>query len=142
MPMVIADAGHEAGPRLIDYAAQRGARALLMEAGWHWEPETVTRMEQTARRLLMLTGVTPGVAPPVPAPRFAQVTHRVTARSVDFAFVQAWRGGAVIPKAGTLLAMDGEAQVRTPHADCLLVMPMLLSQPGQTAVRLARLDPV
>jgi predicted deacylase len=139
-PMVIADHGHEAGQRLIDYAATRGRRSLILEGGWHWEPETVARMDQAVRRLLALTGVVPAEVPPLPAPRFARVTQRVTVRSADFAFVQPWRGGTVIPEAGTLIAMDGEEEVRTPHADCLLVMPMLLAQPGQTAVRLARLE--
>ncbi|TCH98805.1 peptidase M14 [Roseococcus sp. SYP-B2431] len=140
-PMVVADQGHEAGWRLIDYAATRGRRSLILEGGWHWEPETVARMDQAARRLLSLTGVVPGEAPPLPAPRLARVTQRVTARSPDFAFVQPWRGGTVIPQAGTLIAMDGAEEVRTPHADCLLVMPMLIPQPGQTAVRLARIAP-
>lgn len=139
-PMVVADQGHEAGQRLIDYAATRGRRSLILEGGWHWEPETAARMEQAARRLLALTGVVPGEAPPLPAPRLARVTQRVTARSPDFAFVQSWRGGAVVAEAGTLIAMDGEEEVRTPHDDCLLVMPMLLAQPGQTAVRLARIE--
>jgi len=140
-PLVVADPGHEAGQRLIDYTATRGRPSLLLEGGWHWEPETVARMEQAVRRLLALTGVVPGEVPTLPAPRFARVTQRVTARSPDFAFVQPWRGGVVIPEAGTLIAMDGEEEVRTPHADCLLVMPMLLAHPGQTAVRLARIEP-
>ena len=45
----------------------------------------------------------------------------------------------MIPRRGTLIARDGDAEIRTPHADCMLVMPNLLPQPGQTAVRLARL---
>lgn len=139
-PMIVADQGHEAGQRLIDYAATRGRRSLILEGGWHWEPETVARMEQVARRLLALTGVVPGEVPPQPAPRLARVTHRVTARRPDFTFVQPWRGGTVIREAGTLIAMDGAEEVRTPHDDCLLVMPMLLAQPGQTAVRLAKIE--
>lgn len=143
--LIVTDPGHEAGQRLIDYVAARGRQGLLLEGGWHWEPETAMRMERTARRLLALTGLVPGKAPrpmvPRPlGPRFARVTQRVTARSADFAFVRPWRGGTVIPEAGTLIAMDGEEEVRTPHADCLMVMPMLLTQPGQTAVRLAQVE--
>jgi len=139
-PLVIADQGHEAGQRLIDYAATRGRRSLILEGGWHWEPETVANMEHAARRLLALTGLVPGTVAPLPQPRFARVTQRVTARSPDFSFVQPWRGGIVIPEAGTLIALDGQEEVRTPHSECLLVMPMLLPQPGQTAVRLARIE--
>lgn len=138
--LTVTDPGHEAGQRLIDFTAARGHHGLLLEGGWHWEPETATRMEQVARRLLALTGLVPGQAPPKPTPRLARVTQSVTARSKDFTFVRPWRGGTLVPEAGTLIAMDGEAEIRTPHADCLLVMPMLLAQPGQTAVRLARIE--
>ncbi len=34
--------------------------------------------------------------------------------------------------------MDGAAEIRTPHDDCLLVMPSLRPSRGHTAVRLAR----
>ena len=37
-----------------------------------------------------------------------------------------------------LQPLDGEEEIRTPHDDCLLVMPSLRAMPGQTAVRLAR----
>ena len=38
----------------------------------------------------------------------------------------------------TLIAMDGTVEIRTPHDDCLLVMPSLRPSRGHTAVRLAR----
>ncbi len=137
-PLVVSDPGHEAGRRLIDYAAQVGRRGVLLEAGHHWERETVSLMERVARRMLMLCGVLPGAPPAVsPAPRLARVTRAVTARGVDFAFSQPVRGGDVIARAGTLIARDGEIEIRTPHDDCLLVMPSLRTAPGLTAVRLA-----
>ena len=143
-PLVVADMGHVAGCRLIDYGPfgqpGSGRRGLLLEAGWHWEEATVGRMEQATRRLLHETGVLPG-APPAPQPtppRQARVTHTITARTPDFTFTRPWRGGEVVPRAGTLIATDGAAEIRTPHADCLLVLPSLLTQAGHTAVRLAR----
>jgi len=63
----------------------------------------------------------------------------VTAGTSHFVFVDAFRGGDVIPRRGTLIAMDGAAEIRTPHDDCLLVMPSLRPSRGHTAVRLARL---
>ena len=62
----------------------------------------------------------------------------VTAMTSSFAFVQSWRGGDVIPRRNTLIALDGETEVRTPYDDCLLVMPSLRPSRGHTAVRLAR----
>jgi len=141
--LVVADQGHEAGRRLIDYGLfavpGSGRRGVLLEGGWHWEAETVSRMEGVARRILAVTGILPG-APLVRAPsRFAQVTHTITARSRDFAFTENWRGGAVIAHGGTLIATDGAEEIRTPYDDCMLVMPSLVPSPGLTAVRLARL---
>jgi hypothetical protein len=66
------------------------------------------------------------------------VTRTVTARSAGFTFLRPFRGGHVVPARNTLIALDGEEEVRTPHDDCLLVMPSLRTMPGQTAVRLAR----
>ena len=144
-PLVVSDHGHIAGRRLIDYGPfgvpGSGRRGVLLEGGWHWEGQTVERMEQAVRRLLALTGVVPGPLDPVPeVPRRAQVTRTITARTADFTFTRPWRGGEVVPHAGTLLAMDGGREVRTDHDDCLLIMPSLLTQPGHTAVRLARYD--
>lgn len=62
----------------------------------------------------------------------------VTAATAGFAFVQPYRGGEVIALRNTLIAMDGAAEIRTPHDDCLLVMPSLRPSRGHTAVRLAR----
>lgn len=140
-PLVVADSGHEAGRRMIEYGPfgvpRSGRRGLLLEAGWHWEAATAALMEQAARRLLALMGLVAAPAPALAPPRFARVTRTITARSRGFAFTQPWRGGEVVPRAGTLLALDGEEEIRTPHDDCLLVMPNLLPQQGQTALRLA-----
>ncbi len=66
----------------------------------------------------------------------------VTAATSSFAFVQAFRGGDVLPRGNTLIAMDGTAEIRTPHDDCLMVMPSLRPSRGHTAVRLARFSAV
>jgi predicted deacylase len=148
-PLVVADDGHAAGLRMIDYAPfadPAGTRtALLLEAGAHWETVTVATMEASAARLLHLAGTVAEddrlLAPPAalpPASRLARVTRTVTAQTVGFAFLRPFRGGHVVPLRNTLIALDGEEEIRTPHDDCLLVMPSLRAMPGQTAVRLAR----
>jgi predicted deacylase len=152
-PLVVADQGHQAGSRLIDYAPfaapEGSAIALLVEAGAHWESATVARMEQAVGRLLHLLGLlapgdrvlaAPALATP-PAHRLAEVTRTITARTAGFTFLQPFRGGAVVPQRNTLIALDGEEEIRTPHDDCLLVMPSLRTLPGHTAVRLARFVP-
>lgn len=137
--LVVADEGHPTGLRLLDHAqfAGGGARALLLEAGLHWEPETVAVMREGTLRFLAAAGVLPA-APPAAPPRVARVTDTVVPASHRFAFVTRFRGGEVIAEEGTLLAMDGEREIRTPYPDCLLVMPALRPVRGHTAVRLAR----
>jgi succinylglutamate desuccinylase len=145
-PLVVADEGHAAGLRLIDHARfAQGGSALLLEAGPHWEPETLAQMEQTSARLLRQLGMAAEGAAlppdtPVPPGRLARVTRTVTAQSSDFAFLRAFRGGEVIPRRNTLIALDGETEIRTPHDDCLLVMPSPRAMRGHTAVRLAAFE--
>jgi hypothetical protein len=99
-------------------------------------------MEQACLRLIHLAGIMPaGALPPAapaPAPRLARVSRTVTAATRSFAFLREFRGGEVIPHANTLIALDGDAEIRTPHDDCLLVMPTPMVPRGHTAVRLAR----
>ena len=147
--LVIADPGHSNGRRLIDYAVfvdeDIGPIANLVEAGQHWEPETVeTTIRAIAgmlRQLGMVAPDDPLLPPPVKAPPvFAEVTSVVTARTTGFAFVQPYRGGQIIRRRDTLLAVDGTTDIRTPYDNCLLVMPSLRPSRGHTAVRLARLN--
>ena len=146
-PTVVADQGHAGGRRMIDYARfadpDTTPAAVLIEAGQHWEPETVARIELGCARLLRhaemaLPGQPLAIDDMQPTPRRAEVTHTVTVRSRSFAFLREFRGGEVIPARNTLIAMDGETEIRTPHDDCLLVMPTPIVHRGHTAVRLAR----
>ena len=145
-PVVVGDEGHAAGMRMIDHARfQSGGTALLVEAGAHWQPETLAQMEETAARLLRHLGMAEeGAALPphrdLPRGRVARVTRTVTAQSADFAFLREFRGGEVIPRRNTLIALDGGQELRTPHDDCLLVMPSPSALRGHTAVRLARFE--
>ncbi len=147
--LVVADHGHANGRRMIDYP--RFARndtpytACLVEAGQHWEQATVDTMRSSVAGLLRHLCVAGPDAPlpPVPAggpSRVATVTTAVTAMTPDFAFVQAFRGGDIIARRGTLIAVDGDVEIRTPHDECLLVMPSLRPSRGHTAVRLGRFE--
>jgi hypothetical protein len=84
--------------------------------------------------------IDPDDLPPRPRTpmRFANVTAAVTACTANFAFAHAYRGGDVIARRNTLIALDGTSEVRTPHDNCLLVMPSLRPSRGHTAVRLAQ----
>jgi predicted deacylase len=143
--LTVADPGHIAGRRLVDHARftkpGSAATAVLVEAGQHWEASTVGAMTQTARRALGLCGITgPAPAPWPEPPLLARVTETVTATSHNFMFLREFRGGEVIPEAGTVIAQDGAREIRTPHDNCLLVMPTPIAPRGHTAVRLARFE--
>jgi predicted deacylase len=147
--LVVADHGHVNGRRLIDYPRfanpETPYAACLVEAGQHWEQETVdTIMASVAGLLRHLDVVGPDT--PLPAaratrpPRVATVTTAVTAMTSSFAFVRTFHGGEIILRRDTLIATDGDTEIRTPHDDCLLVMPSLRPSRGHTAVRLARFE--
>ncbi|MDD2704767.1 MAG: succinylglutamate desuccinylase/aspartoacylase family protein [Acidocella sp.] len=140
--MVIADAGHAGGKRLIDYGrftegAEQNAACVLVEAGQHWEQAAVTQSRATVVSLLRHAGM---VSAPAPAgsPTFAQVVRTITARTNRFVFERAFRGGEIIAKAGTVIAHDGDEAITTPEDNMMLVMPSLKVSHGHTAVRLAR----
>jgi hypothetical protein len=140
-PIVIADQGHAGGKRLIDYGrfteAACATACILVEAGQHWEQSAVRQMRATIAALLAHTNQ---AAPPTTrhaAPRYAEVTHVVTAKTNRFTFTEHFRGGDIIPHQHTIIAHDGDETIRTPHDNCLLVMPSLRPSRGHTAVRLA-----
>lgn len=149
---IVADGGHAAGRRLIDYgrfAEPDGhAVALLAECGQHWRAESGPVAVETALRFLLATGcIDPADAAPWlsgadrPAPRLVEVTDAVTVGSDAFLFAEPFVGMEVIPAAGTVIATDGGRPVRTPYDDCILIMPSRRLSRGQTAVRLGRLRP-
>ncbi len=148
-PLVIADHGHANGRRLIDYTRfsrpETPYAACLVEAGQHWEQATVDTMHASVAGLLRHLGMAGPDAslPPAPQPvaiRVATVTAAVTAMTSNFNFVQTFRGGDIVPHRDTLIATDGDIEIRTPHDNCLLVMPSLRPSRGHTAVRLGRFE--
>jgi predicted deacylase len=147
--LVVADRGHVNGRRLIDYSRfsspDNPCAACLVEAGQHWEQTTVdTVLASVAGLLRHLDVVAPDAplppAPPPVIPRVATVTTAVTAMTSGFTFVQTYHGGDIIPHRNTLIAIDGDTEIRTPHDDCLLVMPSMRPSRGHTAVRLGRFE--
>jgi predicted deacylase len=143
--LVVADHGHMSGRRLIDYERfvdpHTGGAAVLVEAGQHWKIATIEAMEACIDGLLAATGLAVSRRRPAAVqPRFAEVTMAVTAASGGFSFVRNFSGGDVVAERDTLIATDGTTEIRTPHDNCLLVMPSLRPSRGHTAVRLGRFD--
>ncbi len=145
---VVVDAGHAAGARMRDYDFFQDPgnprASLLVECGQHWERSSETVALETTLRFLLATGCVdrPAVAdwlgPEPGRQRVVQVTQPVTVRSDAFTFVEPFVGMETIPRAGTVIAHDGNDPVTTPYDDCILIMPSRRLAVGQTAVRLGR----
>ena len=149
---LLLDTGHPAGLRMIERGAFNAPAspktAVLIECGQHWEKSAADMAEDTLFRFLATTGAVGAsicksharVAPPA-VQRVVRVTEPVVAKSKNLKFPQPFKGLEVIPKAGTLVATDGDTTWRTPYDDCVLVMPSLAHvRPGATVLRLGRYD--
>jgi predicted deacylase len=147
--IVVTDAGHAAGKRMRDYEGfadpASPKNALLVECGQHWEAAAGPLAIQSALRFLLVNGMVDddwaaegleGLT--LPQQRFIEVSGPVTIANDGFRFVEDYRGLEVIPRAGTVIAYDGDAAVATPYDDCVLVMPSRRLNPGASAVRLGR----
>ena len=146
---IVVDEGHRAGKRLRDYGGfddPHDARsALLVECGQHWEPRSPRVAKQCTLRCLRHFGVADHafVDPllgdeTVPPQRVIEITDVVTIATGAFGFVLPVSGMMTVGRCGTLLARDGEREIRTPYDECVLIMPARRPKQGETAVRLGR----
>jgi predicted deacylase len=149
---LLVDTGHPAGLRMIeregfgDPASPK--TAVLIECGQHWEKSAADVAVDTLFRFLAATEAVdvsickshfrltpPGVQ------RLVRVTEAVVAKSYDLKFSYLYKGLEVIPRAGTVIATDGDKVWTTPYDDCVMVMPSLAHvKPGTTVLRLGRYD--
>ena len=147
---ILVDSGHAAGKRLRDYAGfgdpMSAKSAVLIECGQHWERAVGDVAKQVTLRFLQHFDVLDsqwiaehldhraGGSPQ----RVVDISTVVTHTNPTFRWIRPIVGLEVIADAGTLIAMDGEHDVRTPHADAVLVMPVPHPKVGQTAVRIGQ----
>ena len=146
---ILVDSGHAAGKRLRDYVDFGDSRsvktALLVECGQHWEAGSGAVATQVMLRFLRHFEVLDNAwnagrlnAEPLAPQRVIDISMVVTVNTAEFRWIRPLRGLEVIAETGTLIAMDGEAEVRTLHADAVMVMPVPNPKLGQTAVRMGR----
>ncbi|MEO8134658.1 MAG: succinylglutamate desuccinylase/aspartoacylase family protein [Betaproteobacteria bacterium] len=149
---VIVDAGHAAGRRLRDYAffdvPGDPRTALLVECGQHWARESPRLAVQIALRMLrQFELILPEFldrhldSRPTPPQRVIEVTASIAIGTDAFRFIWPQDGTlTLVGNAGSLIALDGDREIRTPYDQCALVMPMRRpAKRGDTAVRLGRL---
>lgn len=148
---IVTDQGHADGSRLIDHPRfagpePEGPTALLVECGQHWQRQAADTALTIAARFLEISDIiqrdalTPWLpSTPWAASRLVEVTQTITVLTNQFHFTREVSGMDIIPTAGTLIALDGDRPVRTPHDHCILIMPARHPVRGHTAVRLGRL---
>ncbi|MEO7254905.1 MAG: succinylglutamate desuccinylase/aspartoacylase family protein [Casimicrobium sp.] len=146
---ILVDSGHAAGKRLRDYVefgdAVSAKSALLVECGQHWEATVGDVAKQVVLRFLnhfdaldkqwVVAHLDAGNPP---AQHVVDISTVITVKSAEFRWIRPLRGLEVIVEAGTLIAIDGDVEVRTPHVDAVMVMPVPNPKVGQTAVRIGR----
>lgn len=150
---ILVDSGHAAGRRLRDYlgfgAEQSPKSALLVECGQHWEAAVGDVAKQVTLRFLRHFGTLDARwieqqmdaahdADSAADQRVVDITTVVTHTGTTFRWIRPVGGLEVIAEANTLIAMDGEREIRTPHADAVMVMPVSHLKGGQTVVRIGR----
>ena len=146
---VVCDDGHDAGPRMRDYAEfadeSSSRNALLVECGQHWDPASIDVARDVSLRFLACSDIVDlgfveqhlELSPP-PVQRVIEVSRAVTVGTDGFHFAADYRGMEVIEHAGTVIAWDGDLEIRTPYDHCVLIMPSRRLTKGVTAVRLGR----
>jgi succinylglutamate desuccinylase len=147
---IVCDYGHANGTRMRDYGGfgdpASPKNALLIECGQHWEKCAERVAWQSTWRFLRALDVVDRAAAereidPAPAQKVIRVTEAVVANSPAFRFARDFSGLEVVPRRGDLIAWDGDAPVRAPYDNCVLVMPVPHNiKTGLTAVRLGRID--
>jgi succinylglutamate desuccinylase len=141
--LLVKDGGHAAGLRLIDSGAfaqaEAAPQAMLVECGQHFSRAALDAADEVVRRTIAAFTGEAGTMPGSPQ-RLIEVTQAVTIRSDAFEFVREWSNMAVVAEGGTLIARDGESEVRAPYDNTYLVMPASprYQKPGLTAVRFGR----
>lgn len=149
--LIMCDAGHAAGPRMRDYGGfgdpASPKTALLIECGQHWEKRSAEVAIDVMLRFLITLGVVErddvaALGGPDfdahPRQRVIEVTEAVTITGNHFDFAGDFRGLEVLAEKGSLIGHDDGREVRTPYANCVLIMPSRRLVKGQTAVRLGR----
>ena len=150
---ILVDSGHAAGKRLRDYVdfgdSHSVKSALLVECGQHWEAGSGDVAKQVVLRFLKHFEMLDArwIADRLDAEklvmqRVINISTVITVKTAAFRWIRPLRGLEVIAETGTLIAMNGAVEVRTQHADAVMVMPVPNPKVGQTAVRIGRFRPL
>ncbi len=148
-PWIVCGHGHIQGKRLIEYTPfndrSNDKTAILVECGQHWEASAARVALDTTLRFLAVTGAIDAetmmkhVHEKTPKPQtMVDISGGYASKTDAFKFVEPFIGLELFPKAGTVIAHDGDEAIVTPHDDCYLVMPNHRAKKGNRVLRFAR----
>lgn len=139
--IVIQDAPHAAGRRMRDWPPFEdpdGMRtALVVECGQHWVASSIANAHRAARGFLAHLGMIDAPREGGPVAVIA-TTLSVTAMTDACELIAPFPDLAIVRRAGTLLGHDGDAQIRAPHDDAIMMLPQRRPRRGLTALRFGR----
>jgi Predicted deacylase len=129
--VVVMDFGHKAGRRMREYEGfsdpESNKNALLIECGQNWAQSSADLAITASWRFLMMLGLVSeenaAAHLRIESPfeqRIIKVSGPYTIRNNDFSFKKPYLGLEEIPSAGTVIANDGEKEVKTPYDNCVL----------------------
>ena len=147
--VVVMDFGHKAGRRMREYEGfsdpESTKNALLIECGQNWDQRSADLAITASWRFLMMLGLVSEEnaavhlrTEPSSEQRIIKVSGPYTIRNSDFSFKEPYVGLEEIRSEGTVIADDGEIEVKTPYDNCVLIMPSRRQRPGDTAVRFGK----
>ncbi|VTU27946.1 aspartoacylase [Variovorax sp. PBS-H4] len=153
---IVRDAGHADGVRMRDFGrfglpdgSPDARTAALIECGFHGDRTSIAVARDACHRFLLATGAVEAsvLADALadwrrPAPEahvVLEVEGAVVAKDENFSFVRPLQPLELIPRAGSVIGINGGEPVETPFDDCVLVMPSTRqARAGVTVVRYAR----
>lgn len=147
--LIVHDTGHASGRRMRDYTFFNDPAdprsSVLVECGQHWSHSAADVAVDVTYRFLRamemidddLLDHHAGLRAPS-GQTVIEITDAIIVTTESFHFHDDYIGMEIIPKAGTEIGLDGHKPIRTPHDNCVLVMPSRRLSLGLTAVRLGR----
>lgn len=99
--------------------------AIQIEAGQHWESETVENADRIVRQFLENYGlILPTSRKPKVAQKRLKTIQIIQQEGSDFHYMTDIQSGDFFAEAGSLIGMDGNKEIVTPVDNCYFIMPV------------------
>jgi succinylglutamate desuccinylase len=118
------------------------ALCLQIQCGQHWRPESIEAGYQAVLSFIdhykMLPEAFRSDFKPDHTKHILEISELIWAHTGDFHYMDDYENGRCFPHKGTLVAMDGDKEIRSPHDEAYLIMPGHFRRIGFTVGRFGR----